>query len=112
MCLAVERTVPFAPIVNTLVVLWYASVGHHPDDIVERRELAPWYRDKAQPSVLDMFTKLWRGIIAGYLRSKDPQPPTRRNHHPATGLGGGRGVVEKVEYTSAANNCNSRQAGE
>ena len=74
--LAVERTVPFALIVNTLAVLWYATVGYHPDDVEERRELAPWYRDKAQPSVLDMFTKLRRVIIAGYLRSEDPQELT------------------------------------
>ncbi|MHB1783755.1 MAG: IS701 family transposase, partial [Acidimicrobiales bacterium] len=40
--LAVERTVPFALIVNTLAVVWYAAVGYHPDDIDERRELAPW----------------------------------------------------------------------
>jgi len=70
--LAVERTVPFALIGNTLAVLWYATVGYHPDDVDERRELAPWYRDKAQPSVLDMFTKLRRVIIAGYLRTEDP----------------------------------------
>jgi hypothetical protein len=74
--LAVERTVPFALIVNTLAVIWYATVGYHPDDVDERRVLAPWYRDKVQPSVLDMFTKLRRVIIAGYLRSEDPQPPT------------------------------------
>ena len=74
--LAVERTVPFALIVNTLTVLWYATVGYHPDDVDERRELAPWYREKTQPSVLDMFTKLRRVIIAGHLRTVDPQPPT------------------------------------
>jgi hypothetical protein len=73
---AVERTVPFALMVNTLAVIWYATVGYHPDDVDERRELAPWYRDKAQPSVLDMFTKLRRVIVAGYLRPVDPQPPT------------------------------------
>ena len=74
--LAVERTVPFALIVNTLTVVWYATVGYHPHDVDERRELAPWYRDKAQPSVLDMFTKLRRVIVASYLRPVDPQPPT------------------------------------
>jgi len=74
--LAVERTVPFALIVNTLAVVWYATAGYHPGDVDERRELAPWYRDKAHPSVLDMFTKLRRVIIAGYLRPEDPQPPT------------------------------------
>ena len=57
-------------------ILWYATVGYHPDDVDERRELAPWYRDKAQPSVLDMFTKLRWVIIAGYLRTEDPRPPT------------------------------------
>ncbi|MHB8245501.1 MAG: hypothetical protein ACYDGN_09135 [Acidimicrobiales bacterium] len=74
--LAVERTVLFARIVNALAVVWYATVGYHPGDVNERRELASWYRDKAQPSVLDMFTKLRRVIIAGYLRPGDPQPPT------------------------------------
>jgi hypothetical protein len=74
--LAVERTVPFALIVNTLAIIWYATVGYHPDDVQERRELAPWYRHKAQPSVLDMLTKLRRVIITGYLRSDDPEPPT------------------------------------
>ncbi|MHB8288072.1 MAG: transposase [Acidimicrobiales bacterium] len=74
--LAVERTVPFALIVNTLAIIWYATVGYHPDDIDQRRELAPWYRENTQPSVLDMFTKLRRVIIASYSRSVDPQPPT------------------------------------
>jgi hypothetical protein len=49
--LAVERIVPLALVVNTLAVLWYATVGYHPDDVDERRQLAPWHRDKAQPSV-------------------------------------------------------------
>jgi hypothetical protein len=74
--LAVERTVPFALIVNTLAVVWYATAGYHPNDVDERRELAPWYRDKTQPSVLDMFTKLRRVVIASYLRTEDPQAPT------------------------------------
>ena len=76
--LAVERTVPFALIVNTLTIVWYATVGYHPDDVDERRELAPWYRDKAQPSVLDMFTKLRRMIVAGHLHAVDPEAPTPR----------------------------------
>jgi hypothetical protein len=73
---AVERTVPFALIVNTLTVYWYATVGYHSDDVDERRSLAPWYRNKTQPSVLDMFTKLRRVIVAGYLRPVDLHPPT------------------------------------
>ena len=39
-------------------------------------ELAPWYRDKTQPSILDMLAKLRRVIIAAQFRQKDPLPPT------------------------------------
>ncbi|MDA8356237.1 MAG: transposase [Actinomycetota bacterium] len=74
--LAVERTVPFALVVNTLAIVWYATAGYHPEDVDERRQLAPWYRDKAQPSVLDMFTKLRRVIVASHLRAEYSQPPT------------------------------------
>lgn len=73
---AVERTVPFGLTVGTLAVLWYATAGHHPNDVQAARELAPWYRDKAQPSVLDMLAKLRRVIIAAQFRRTDPQPPT------------------------------------
>jgi hypothetical protein len=74
--LAVERTVPFGLIVGTLAICWYATAGHHPDDIQRARELAPWYRDKAQPSVLDMLAKLRRVIIATQFRRTDPPPAT------------------------------------
>jgi hypothetical protein len=74
--LAVERTVPFGLIVGSLAVCWYATAGHHPDDVQTARELAPWYRQKVQPSVLDMLAKLRRVIIATQFRKTDPQPPT------------------------------------
>lgn len=73
---AVERTVPFGLIVGTLAVCWYATAGHHPDDVQAARELAPWYRNKTQPSVLDMLAKLRRVIIATQFRRTDPQPAT------------------------------------
>ena len=69
---AVERTVPFALVVNTLAICWYATAGHHPDDVQAARALAPWYRQKAQPSVLDMLAKLRRVIIAAQFRPADP----------------------------------------
>ena len=74
--LAVERTVPFGLIVGTLAVCWYATAGHHPDDVQQARQLAPWYRDKTQPSVLDMLAKLRRVIIAAQFRSTGHQPAT------------------------------------
>jgi len=73
---AVERTVPFGLIVGSLAVCWYATAGHHPDDVQAARELAPWYRDKAQPSVLDMIAKLRRVIIAAQFRQTNPFPAT------------------------------------
>src|SRR5439155_24115197 len=57
---AVERTVPFGLITQTLVVLWYATTGHHPDDATTRRAAAPWYTSKTQPAYLDMIVKLRR----------------------------------------------------
>jgi len=76
LCFAVERTVPFTLAVNTLAICWYATAGHHPDDVAQARELAPWYREKTQPSVLDMLAKLRRVIIAAQYRHEDPQLPT------------------------------------
>jgi transposase len=60
---AVERTVPFALIVHTLVVLWYARHGHDRSGIAARRAAEPWYRSKTEPAFEDMLTKLRRVMI-------------------------------------------------
>jgi hypothetical protein len=73
---AVQRTVPFGLVVNTLAICWYATAGHHPSDVEAARALAPWYRQKTQPSVLDMFAKLRHVIIAAQFRRGDPAPLT------------------------------------
>ena len=73
---AVQRTVPFGLVVNTLAICWYATAGHHPGDVEAARALAPWYRQKVQPSVLDMFAKLRHVIIAAQFRREDPAPLT------------------------------------
>ena len=69
---AVERTVPFGLIISSLAICWYATTGYHPEDVTAARAQAPWYRDKAQPSVADMLTKLRRVIIAAQFRCTDP----------------------------------------
>ncbi|TQC45820.1 hypothetical protein EEB14_29375 [Rhodococcus sp. WS4] len=61
---AVERTVPFGFLVQTLVIVWYATCGHHPDDLAGRHAAEPWYRAKAEPSFEDMLAKLRRTLIA------------------------------------------------
>ena len=61
---AVLRTVPFQFLAMTLTIAWYALHGHHPDDIKEHRQRAPWYLTKTTPSFTDMLAKLRRVIIA------------------------------------------------
>jgi hypothetical protein len=73
---AVQRTVRFALAINTLAICWYATAGAHPADVEARRNIAPWYRHKTQPSVLDMLAKLRRVIIAAQFHRVDPQAPT------------------------------------
>jgi len=73
---AVERTVPFALVMSTVAICWYATAGYHPDDVDHARAAAPWYRAKAQPSVADMVAKLRRVLITAQFRRTDPQPAT------------------------------------
>src|ERR1035441_352787 len=47
---AVERTVPLALLVHTLIVCWYARHGYDPADIDARRAKQPWYTEKAEPA--------------------------------------------------------------
>jgi hypothetical protein len=60
---AVERTVPFALLVHTLVVAWYARHGHDPAGITARRQAQPWYHAKTEPAFEDMLTQLRRVMI-------------------------------------------------
>jgi len=73
---AVQRTVPFGLITQSLVVVWYTLEGHHPDDAAERRADAPWYTEKTQPSYQDMIIKLRRVLIAARFRGRSPHQPT------------------------------------
>jgi hypothetical protein len=55
---AVERAVPFAFLVQSLIICWYAVSGYAPADVGDRRLRCPWYRTKTSPSLADMITKL------------------------------------------------------
>jgi len=74
--LAVERTVPFALLVHTLIVIWYARSGHDPADIDNRRAAQPWYRTKTEPAFEDMLIKLRRTLIAARFSAGCPAQPT------------------------------------
>ena len=69
---AVERTVPFQLACQAIAVCWYATAGHDPADVEDRRARAPWYASKAQPSTADMAAKLRRVIIAARFKRISP----------------------------------------
>ena len=60
---AVERTVPFGFLTQTITIAWYAVHGDPQADLNERRRQAPWYRQKATISYADMLAALRRELI-------------------------------------------------
>jgi hypothetical protein len=77
---AVERTVPFGMLIQSLVVVWYALHGHHPDDAHDRRLAQPWYRTKTEPSFEDMITKLRKTLIVARFTPVSPAQPNPDLH--------------------------------
>jgi len=73
---AVHRTVPFGLITQTIIVLWYAEHGHHPDIITQRRATAPWHTTKTEPSYQDMLTTTRRTLITARILGTTPTKPT------------------------------------
>jgi len=73
---AVHRTLPFTLACQSLAVLWYATAGHPPGDVDDRRARAPWYKTKAEPSTADMIAKLRRVLIATKYLPVHPGDPT------------------------------------
>ncbi len=85
---AVERTVPFGMLCQTLTVAWYARAGRAEHDVKHRRWHSPWYRQKRNPSYQDMLSSLRRALIAAQYspvtgRTPNPQitanPPSTLN---------------------------------
>jgi hypothetical protein len=80
---AVQRTVPFGMLVQSLVIVWYAVSGYHPDDVDLRRQAEPWYDLKTEPSFEDMLTKLRKAVIAARfsgIRPGQPDPEILRDY--------------------------------
>jgi hypothetical protein len=59
---AVERTVPFGFLVQTLLITWYARSASDPADIERRRRECPWYLTKTAPCAADMAARLRRDL--------------------------------------------------
>jgi hypothetical protein len=60
---AVERTVPFGFLAQTITIAWYALHGDPAADLDDRRRAAPWYRQKTTISYADMLAALRRELI-------------------------------------------------
>jgi len=73
---AVEPTVPFGLFCHSILIVCYALHGHEDTDPASRRNAAPWYRTKTEPSTWDMLIKLRRQIIAARFLPTSPRPAT------------------------------------
>ncbi|HEY1321740.1 MAG TPA: transposase [Streptosporangiaceae bacterium] len=78
---AVERTVPFGLLAQTLVVVWYARHGDHHATVADRRAAAPWYRSKTHPAYHDMLITLRRTLITARFRAGKTRTPTPDETH-------------------------------
>ncbi|WP_168587670.1 transposase [Saccharopolyspora sp. ASAGF58] len=61
--LAVERSVPFAMLGLTILILWYAAHGTAEADLAAARARAPWNRKKTHISIDDMLITFRRARI-------------------------------------------------
>jgi hypothetical protein len=78
---AVERTVPFGFLVQTLVIVWYALSGYHPDDLTARHAAEPWYQHKDDIAFEDMLAKLRRSLVASRITGVSAVQPDPRKYH-------------------------------
>jgi hypothetical protein len=69
---AVERTVPFGFLAQTITIAWYALHGDPKADLDTRRRTAPWYRQKTTISYADMLAALRRELIRHEYRAQAP----------------------------------------
>jgi hypothetical protein len=74
---AVERTVPFGFLTQTITITWYAVHGNPEADLQTRRRASPWYRQKTTVSYTDMLAALRRELIRHEFWAQ--APPTTTN---------------------------------
>jgi hypothetical protein len=69
---AVERTVPFGFLTQTLTIVWYQLYGNADRDLRARRRIAPWYPHKQTISYHDMLAALRRELIRAEFHAQAP----------------------------------------
>jgi hypothetical protein len=80
---AVERTVPFGFLTQTITITWYALHGDPAGDLKARRRAAPWYRQKTTVSYADMLAALRRELIRHEYHAQAPATTTNPQITPA-----------------------------
>ena len=73
---AVERTVPFGFLAQTITITWYALHGNPDADLHAHRRTAPWYRQKTTVSYADMLAALRRELIRNEFWAQAPPMTT------------------------------------
>ncbi len=81
---AVQRTVPFGFLAQTITITWYALHGDPDADLDARRRDAPWYRHKTTISYNDMLAALRRELIRHQYWAQAPTTTTNPQITPAT----------------------------
>jgi DDE superfamily endonuclease len=80
---AVERTVPFGLLCQTIAITWYALHGNPTADVHRHRQHAPWYQTKRDPSMPDILASLRRELIKAEYRRQHP-PHHKPRQKPST----------------------------
>ncbi len=80
---AVQRTVPFGFLTQTITITWYQLHGNPDSDLTERRRTAPWYRQKTTVSYTDMLAALRRELIRHKYWAQAPAATTNPQITPA-----------------------------
>jgi SRSO17 transposase len=75
---AVQRTVPFGFLAQTIAITWYALYGQAEQDVQSRRRRSPWYSQKRFPSYQDMLSSLRRAVIAAQYQGGTPRRSIRQ----------------------------------
>ncbi|MGP0053796.1 MAG: transposase [Solirubrobacteraceae bacterium] len=75
---AVERTVPFGFLAQTITITWYQLHGDPDTDLAQRRRTAPWYRQKTTVSYTDMLAALRRELIRHEFWAQTPRITTNQ----------------------------------
>lgn len=70
---AVERSVPFAFLIQSLMICWYAISCDPAAGLEQRRQRNPWYRSKATPSAADMHDALRDTLTEARINGKRPR---------------------------------------